>query len=359
MITQKQMTAIAINGIVLKMLLTFPRMLFEYCGNAAWIAGVYTCAMASLLFWLVCRLYKSDSNVIITAERIGGRVLRIIIGIAAFAVISGNIMNIFRIFPEVIKLVLLQKTYVEAIMTVFVVCVIFGASCGMEAIARVTEMFVPIAGIIFVVFVLMLLPEMEVDYLFPVLGNGSYGIFVKGMSCLSLFADLLTLNILIPHLKDRESYRRAGNRSITVGGACVTALLLVYGLCYVYPASEKFIIPIYQLERQIHLSDFFSRLEAVYQFIWSVSIMLYVPLSISVLAEVWCETFRLKHSKPLIAPITVILAVISILPKSLNDSIILDEMINKYIYIPAFLIPMLVGVLYKWKMFHVKQKERK
>lgn len=359
MITRKQLTSLTVNAIVIKMILAFPRTLFEYCGNAAWLAAVYSVFIAGLLFWTLSSLCKSNTNLILTAEKTGGDWLRIVAGVAVFLVIGLNTVSIFRIFPEIIKLVLLQKTYIEAIMTLFVLCVIFGAACGIEAIARVTEMFVPIAGIVFVVFLLMLLPEMHIDYILPFFGNGFYNIFVKGLSCLSIFTDLLMINILIPFLKDKNSYRQSGNRSVIIGGVCAAMVMAAYGLCYVYPASTRFIIPIYQLERQIHLSDFFSRLEAVYQFIWSISIMLYVPLCISVMVEVWSETFRLKNSKPLIAPITVILSIISSLPKSLNEAIMIDEIINKYIYLPAMIIPILIAIIYKSKMFHVKQKEKK
>lgn len=356
MITRKQLTTMAINAIVVKMLVTFPRTLFEYCANTAWIACMFFSVVAWLLFLTVQNLYKSDANVIGTAEKIGGSGLRVCTGLLVFAVLGANIIGIFRTFPEIIRLVLLQKTYVEIIVTVFVLCIIFGAMCGIEAIARVTEIFIPVAGVIFAVFLLMLLPEMNIDYLFPILGNGIYSIAVKGISCMSLFTDLLLINILIPYAKTLDCYKKSGSRSIIIGGVCAVSIFLAYGLCYVYPASRNFIVPIYQLERLIHLSDFFSRLEAVFQFIWSIAIILYIALYAAVLSEVWRESFALKHSKPLIAPVVLVIAGVSMLPDSLNSMIYIEQIINKFIFIPAFLLPLIVGAIHKAKMFHVKQK---
>ena len=171
-----------------------------------------------------------------------------------------------------------------------------------------------------------------------------------GLSTLSIFSDLLMLNILIPFAKDPDDWKGAGNKSIIIGGICASLIFLAYGMCYAYPASSEFIVPIYQLERLINLSDFFSRLETVFQFIWSISILLYSSMYLAVLGETWRESFGLHHVKPLCAPITLTLIGVALIPDSLNDAIFWDGLINRWVYIPAFAIPIIIGAL-----FHVKQ----
>lgn len=349
MLTNKQLSSVIINAIVVKMLVTFPRSIFAYCGNSAWLAMVYVTAVAFGLFSVIHRLYRTDKNVIGLAERVGGTVLRIITGILVFLVLSLNFVSIIRVFPEIIRLVLLQKTYVEIIGTVFVLVVIFGASCGIGAIARVHQIFLPVAGIVFLAFLIMLVPDLHFGYILPILGNGIKSIAVSGLSAMSVFSDLLVLNILIPKMKSVESYRKSGNKAILAGGVCSVLIFLFYGLCYAYPVSKEFIIPVYQLERLINLSDFFSRLEALFQFIWSISILLYSAMYAAVLAQVWGETFNLHHKKPLIAPAVIMLVGFALLPNSLNDMITVESVINRWIYIGAFLIPIIIGVLFKLK----------
>ncbi len=353
LLTNKQLSSVIINAIVVKMIVSLPRNIFVYCGNAAWLAAIYATAIGFGLFSVLKKLYTTKDNVIGLAEKTGGSVLRIVTGLCVFLVLSASLVGIVRIFPDIIRLVLLQKTYLELIGTVFVVSIILGAWCGIEAIARVHQIFLPIAGIVFAAFLVMLFPDFHGQNLFPILGNGIKSITVDGLACLSVFSDLLMLNILIPRMKDVECYRKSGSRAVIIGGACAIFIFLAYGLCYVYPASAEFIIPIYQMERLINLSDFFSRLEAVFQFIWSISILLYSAFYLAVLAEVWCETFALHHSKPLVAPIIIILVGVCIIPESLNEAIYYNSIINKWLYIPAFFIPIIIGGLYK--LFHVKQ----
>ena len=357
MITKKQLTALAVNAIIVKMLLTLPRNIFAVCGQAAWLAGVYTTLLALGLFYATQKIYPGNENIIGIAMRIGGKRLKIVVGLIVFAVLALNIMSIIRIFPEIIRLVLLQKTYLEIIGTVFVLAIIFGASCGIESVARVHEMFLPVASVVFAAFIIMLIPEMDFNNLFPILGEGPAALFGGGLIGMSVFSDLLLLNVLIPSVENTDAYRKSGIKAIIIGGICSCVILFLYALSYVNPASAEFIIPIYQLERLINLSDFFSRLEALFQFIWSISILLYCSLYIAVLALIWRDTFDLRHSKPLVAPISIMLVGAAIVPNSLNDMIAVESIINKWVYIPAFAIPIIMGGALKYKMFHVKHKK--
>ena len=159
MLTKKQLSSVMINAIILKMIMTFPRNIFMICANSAWMAGIVSTAVALGLFCLIKQLYCAKSNVIDISYKLGGVPLRIITGLAVFLVLSLNFISIMRIFPEIIHLVLLQKTYVEFIAMVFIIAVIFGSWCGIEAIARVHQIFIPIAGIVFAAFIIMLLPD--------------------------------------------------------------------------------------------------------------------------------------------------------------------------------------------------------
>lgn len=349
MLTKKQLTTITVNSITVKMLITYPRVLFELCGNAAWISLIYCTLIAVLLFGLIRKVYKSDGNVIQTAEKAGGSVLRIITGLSVFVVMAVDFFSLIRIFPEIIRLVLLQGTYSEIIGITFAIALILGATCGIESIGRVHSLFIPIAGGILVVFFLLLIPTVEVDNIFPILGTGAENLFFKGISGLSVFSDLLMLNILIPMTNTVQNYKTTGTKAIAIGGVCIILITLAYGLCYAYPATTNFFAPVYQLERLIHLSNFFSRFEAGFQFIWSISILLYGSLYLAVLSEVWKQSFNLKHSKPLLLPIMTLLVGLALIPNNLNTMTTWEAEINKWLFIPVFAIPLIIGMIERIK----------
>lgn len=355
MLTKKQLSSLTINAVAVKMLITFPRSIYAVCANSAWISMVCAVAVVFTVFFFTMRLYRQKHNVIGLAYKTGGVPLRMITGISVYAVLGLNFAVVLRTFPEVIRLVLLQKTYVEIITAVFVICIIFGAYCGIEAVARVQRLFLPVAGVVFGIFLIMLIPDMHFGYILPIFGKGTKSILLDSASVMSVFTDLLILNILISDAENTDCVKKAGYKAVFWGGGIAAVIFLVYAMCYSYPASAEFTVPVYQLERLVNLGEFFSRLEAVFQFIWAISVLLYGVLYAAVLAKVWSETFCVHHTKPLIAPSVIALAGVSLIPESLNDMICFETFVSHWIYFPALLIPILIGVTYYMKMFHVKQ----
>lgn len=357
MLTKKQLSAIMINAIVVKMLITFPHNIIEICKNAAWISAAYCAIIAFLLFSAISRVYSSDRNIIGIAERLGGVPMRIAVGVTVFAVLFANFFTFVRIFPEVIRMVLLQTTYVELIGLLFAVGVVLGAYCGIEAVARISELTLAGNGLVFLMFIVMLVPTMKPENIFPILGGGVYALFIQNIPFVSIFSDLLLLNLLIPHMQNSFDYRLAGMRAIVLGGGCAILIVTAYCFSYVYPVTEKYLMPVYQLERLIHLGNFFSRLEAIFQFIWSVSILLYASLYLAVMADVWKEAFGLSESKPLLPAVMMAVVGAAFIPNDLLMAAKAEAVVNRWLYIPAFALPLFFGVADK--MFHVKQSRER
>ena len=355
MLTRKQLNSLFINAFAAKMLLTFPHNIIEVCKNAAWISSIYIVLLALLLFGLTAVLYRSDKNIIQLAEKYGGKPLRIITGVFIFAVLFMNFFSVIRIFSEAVRLVLLQTSRTELIGILLAVCIVLGACCGIEAIARFQQLFLPIAGLAFAAFIIFLIPTVKPDNAFPILGSGAGGLFIDNIPFLSVFSDLLILNLLIPLMEESGDYKRSGIGAIIMGGIIVILIITAYCLSYTYPVSEEYLMPVYQLERLIKLGSFFSRLEAVFQFIWSISILLYCSFYLCMMAQTWKTTFALRDGPPLIPVIAVSLIGASIMPDSLSVMIDWESIINKWVYIPAFGLPIIFGITEK--LFHVKHSE--
>lgn len=343
MLTEKQYFAIGVNAVTARLLLTYPHILVQTGGNAAWISVLCSTLYALLLFGAVYFFYSGKYNVIELAERLGGKYLRIAVGIMTFVVIFLSLLPTVYGFPKLIRLVLLQGTHVEYIGLAFIAAIILGALCGISSLGRVHEIFMPIAAIFAIGFFILLIPSVDLNNIMPIFGKGMGAVFVDGASGISLFSDLLLLNLLLPHVKQLDTYKRVGIKTIAVGGSFSVLMLLAYGLCYTYPTSVQFFFPVYQLERLIHLSNFFSRFEAVFQFIWSIQILLYSSVSIAVLSKTWQLTFGLADNGPLVMPCAVLLAGAALVPKGMAEFNGFETGISKWLFIPAFLLPIILG----------------
>lgn len=344
MLQRKKLTGIIITAIAVKMLLMYPRNIVLNSGNAAWLQVLYTFLITIVVFLVTAMSYKGKKNIIEIAGLCGGKFLKIVMGIIVFAILVANIYSTIRVFPETIKTILLQETRVEIILLVFAVVTIIGAYMGIESITTVNYLFLPIAGAVMIAFLALLIPYYRFDNLVPILGNGAKSVFFTGINSMSVFSDIILLNIYLPYMDNYGDYKKSGIKAILIGGVIAVVITLAYCSVYPYPDSKNFIFPVYQLTRMIHLSSFFSRFETFFQFIWSILVLLYSAFYVYSMCYVWQITFNLKYGKPLIIPITISLFTAALLPNSIMEFINLEQIIHYIIYPFAFLLPLILAV---------------
>lgn len=347
LIGKKELTSVMVNLISIKMLLTFPRSMVISSGNAAWMEGILATVLTLILFWITTSLYKSKDNVITLAEHAGGKGLRIFIGVLLIIVLIANISSTMRAFPESVRTVLLPNSPIEFIILAFGISIAIGAYNGVESISRIHSIFLPIAGIVLIIFLILLFPHFKANNIFPVFGNGVSNIMFHGTGSISIFSDLIVLNLLLPFCKNRHEAVSSGFRSILISGFVVVIILLAYTFVYPYPTSTEFIMPVYQLTRIVKIGSFFERLEAFFEFVWSISMFLYASLYLYIICLVWQMTFNIRYYKPLIFPVVIIISTIAFIPSSVVDLLRFQD-INVMIMTPlAFLLPIIFGIYSK------------
>lgn len=220
---------------------------------------------------------------------------------------------------------------------------------GIEAIAKINYIFMSIAGVVFMIFLLLLLPYYKIDNIFPLFGEGYKKMFIDGFHGISLFSDLILLNVLLSNCENSGEAKKSGKRALFTSSAVSVVILLAYCLIYPYPVSKEFMIPVYQLARVVHLTNFFSRFEALFQFVWSIIILLYSAIYVYALCYVWQITFELKYYRPLIFPVVVINGIIALIPSSIITVMAYEKLENIIAYPVAFLLPIIFGIVsYKY-----------
>ncbi len=347
-IEKKELTCILINAISAKMLFSYPRNLVLNSGNAAWLQTLFVSLISLGVFWLVINIYKKAQmkSIIELCSDIGGKPLKIIVGIVLFSTLLFNSSLTMRMLPETIKTVLLPMTPMRLIILIMAVAVAFGAYMGIFSIARIHSIFIPVSGIFLALLFILLIHNTDITNLFPILGEGTYNIFVDGLPSVSIFSDIIVLYILLPLCKNFERVKSAGRTALVISTIINVLIVLFYNLLYSYPASEEFMLPVYQMSRLIKIGDFFQRLEAFFSFVWAFDILLYSSLYLFCLARIWQEAFDLKFYKPLILPVSVLMSAVSFLPSS-TAKIVGMQNLSSLISIPvSFLLPVGIVLLF-------------
>lgn len=354
---KKELLCSLINLIVIKMFFTYPRMLVNNSANAAWIQLIYAGLVSLLIFFAVDFFYRHTEmkNIFEISEKIGGKPLKIVVGVVIICVLLARLGANMRIFPETIRTVLLPETPTELISLLFAAAVVFGAYMGIYAICRIHSLFIPLVGIVMLLFVLILIPDMRLNNIFPIAGAGTQKIFCTGVSAVDMFSDMMLIYIIMPFCKAERDTKISVKYAIIIGGAASAVILLVYCLVYPYPISREFVLPIYQLARIANIGQYFQRFDAFFEFSWSVAMLLYSSLYLYVICYCFAESFGLEYMRELIIPIAVLALSIGFIPTNfvtfISDSYYLLNISGVILYA----VPFVIGILYSIK----KRKERR
>ena len=355
-IGKKELTSTFINLIIAKMFFTYPRMLVQNSGNAAWIQMLYVAIISFGLFSIVNRLNNKTemSNIFDISERVGGKFFRILVGLVLFSILIINLAMNIRIFSESIRTVLLPNTPTSMVMLLFIIAIGIGAYTGVYSICRIHSLFMPIAAIVMIIFFIMLIPDINLSNFFPLAGLGTYNLFITGLESLSLFSDVMIIYILLPFCNNRRDIKNSILYSYIIGGLSSVAMILIYTLVYPYPISGEFIIPIYQLARIVNIGHYFQRFEALFEFTWSIAMMLYSAFYLFVVCYTFTETFKVKYYKEVIIPVVLLAASLGFIPTNFVNFLSDGHEITTVIFPILYIVPAITGLLYM-----IKHRERR
>ncbi len=345
----REVTSILVVVLTVKMLFTYPRFLVERCQNGAWLSALIYLGGAVLIFWVTQKLYLKTgrTSVISQAEAVGGKLFRGIVGVFSLAVMMASIAPMVRAFPEAIKTVLLQNTDMLIIVAVLAVGAYFGAYFGIEALGRIASVFLPVVAFFITAFFVLLTPYFKLTNLFPF---SFWEVSIGNTSAFSLYSDIFVLNFLLPYIQDMKTVRKSGYIALTIAGITGTLIVLTYCLVYPYPSSSRFIVPLYQLARMVKIGTYFQRLESIFEFVWSISILIYCSLYLSVMCDIFKKSFGLTDYKPLIMPVLVILLRLVFWEESYTGALRSDFVASNILYPIMYILPLFVGVLYLRKV---------
>jgi len=319
-------TTLLINTLCLQIFLNFPRLMAEAAATAAWMLSLYAGLLALFAFMIIELLYRSfeGKDILAVAEYAGGVPLRIVAGTLILAHTLFAVSVILREFGEDMKVIAFTISPISFILIFFAAGMIIAAYYGLEAIARVHAYSIPIITVSFLIILFGVAHYYNFNYLFPLMGNGAYEIFVKGIPKISTFAPLVVFFNIVPFLGDQKNFRSSGYTAIIVSIIFMVFSCIVYIMVFPYPAALENFLPVYQLSRLVNLGRFFQRSEPLFMIVWAASAFMYLSTVFFIITYVFKRTYNLMYYRPLIFPFIILVFTISLLPSNLMSVIKLE-----------------------------------
>lgn len=334
-----------LNMIASKILLDFPRNAAEDAGTAGWLMTLLVSVIVFCLFVILSGLYKkfAGQNILELGETAFGVGGRIIIGLLFMLQFLMFIPIRLREFAEDMKVISLTSTPVSVVILLFCAGMAVGTYLGIETLARIHVLTVPILAGAFIIILLMNIPNFDVSRLAPWFGLGSDAILQKSVTSLSAFSELVVLFFIMAFLHKKNDFSSIGRYSLFFSGLFFVLTTLCYTLAFQYPTSTEYFLPMYQMARSIRLGRFFTRIESAFIVIWGCSAFLYLSSGLYFITWLFKRAFNLQYQRPLILPFIILIFTLSMAPENLYTTLQVEmRLYRNYSWLITFVLPLII-----------------
>lgn len=244
----------------------------------------------------------------------------------------------------------LHETPAYFINILFVAGVIIAVLYGVEAIARASEIFYFFVTVLYVLFVIMIAPNIKPVYFTPILAGG-FSPVLKGsffLSCYITFSAINVMMIFPYYVNNVPESKKALMKSQLWAGLISFLNLLLTILVLGYAMTAKSSFPTLLLAGEIRIGEYLTRMEYIISITWLVTtFMISLAFFFSTVTSI-SEVIGLKDQKKIVLPVGLIVLILSkvVFPNALYqanwDNMVYAPLITTF----GFIIPFVMMIVY-------------
>ncbi|MCZ8514016.1 endospore germination permease [Paenibacillus filicis] len=315
-ISVRQFTVLVMFYTIGSTILIIPAGLAADAKQDAWIAAIAGVGLGLLLVLLYNRIGNlfPDMTLVQYHERLlgkwAGKALSLLyiffsfIGAATLLFYMGNFITT-QVMPD---------TPIQFVNMLFALIVVMGLRLGIETLARAAEIFFPWFILLFLVMVILIVPQIHVQNIQPVFETGIKPLFKAALSLAGTasLTYIVFFMIFPSRVSKPEKAAKAFIIATLLGGIVIIVITLLTILVLGSDATSRHAFPSYVLARKISLGNFVERIESIMAGMWFFSIYFKTTLYFYACVVGLAHMLKLKDYRPLTLPMGMILVVYSL-----------------------------------------------
>ena len=326
--------------------LSLPKAIVTTTKSSSILNLIYLSIFVFIFAYIICRIFKKfpGMDLLDLAEYIGGKTLKIILGIIFILYFTISSAIFLRNFCECLQIVYYPSTSIVFIVLSFVISTCLVADLPSNASFKANLIVVPfvLGSILFLFFAN--LKYFDYNRIFPILGNGFFETFGSGFTNIYAFSGMALIYFLPPLLKHPDKLKK-----ISMIAFLLTTLYLVFVISLIllmFPIFTNIdeVLPLYTVATYVEFGTFLQRLESVFLLIWMVAFSCYLSIVLSFIFLFFKKITNIKYNKPMIYPFGMLLLSLALLPNTFGESKFYETKIYPYVLIvlvhiiPAFIM---------------------
>ena len=339
---------VTINQIIFNL----PNTIIINTGSSAWLNVIYISIIAILFCLLICKLFKKfpTQDIVDISEYLGGKVLKLIIGllyILFFIFISGIFLRYMAIS---LKLIYFEESPIVFLLLLFLVPVIFSIKLGIKSTSQVNLLFTPIVLFSMLIILFSTAKDFVPERIFPILGFGADKTFLIGLNNIFTFSCFAYLYFLMPVLKNPEDFKKIAITSIIISAIYLFLSVVCLLMMFPFIAFSDEMLSVYLLTRLIEFGKFFQRVDAIFIFVWILSLLSFLSLTAEFTIRIFKKLTKIKNHKEMGYSLCAIIFSVALIFNSISDIKYIQNELLKYIVISLiFVISLVILVLANFK----------
>jgi spore germination protein KB len=335
-------------------ILHIPALLATIAKQDAWIAAALT-LLPSLLFIFVYNqfvsLFPSMTYVEVNEKILGkwlGKLVSVFYLFYVFHITAGGYRGIGDFFTTQVMV----ETPIQVIMILFLLTSLIGVRLGLEVICRTAVIFFPWIVLLLLMLFLLLIPQIKLENIQPILGDGIKPIINGSYHHLGLpYLQLHILLMITPFVTEKSEIKKAFYKGTVMGGFILSIIVLFCILVLGSDFTSRQVYPTYILGKKISIGDFFERVEVIVAIIWIFTIYFKLTICFYGLTLGLAQLFGLKDYKILIFPLAFLIIPFSIFmhPNVVHISNYIATTLTPFSLMICFFLPLFLVVIGKIK----------
>lgn len=342
-------------GIFNHAILYLPHSIFDTCGTSSILNIIYISVifLLFLILFIKCYTHFHGKDILDISKYLGGPILKFITGIL-FIIFYFTITSIMaRNFTEGINIAYFPHINLKLIILTFFIIVFLANKFGKSSVIKCNTLITFIMIISLLILVLSLIPNISIDRMYPIFGNGINATFIQGLGNLYAFSGICMIFFISPMLADSNSL----NKIVIISYFIISIILflmistLLLALNFLLNVNE--VSPIYLLLKSIQFGNFIQNPELFFILTWILSIMSFLCVYSMLIILITQKLLNLKDSTALSAIVANLMFVFALLPKNFAEIVYVSSGIYKWLQISiVFIYSFIILILAHFKKEH-------
>ncbi|WP_158211488.1 GerAB/ArcD/ProY family transporter [Alkalihalobacterium alkalinitrilicum] len=298
-------------------ILVIPTGQAQQAGSDAWISsliGILFCVIIVILYIYLSRLFGERSFICYLENTLGKWIGKSIGLLFVFFCFIGTTTNLPYI-GYFLTTNILTSTPMIVIHIIFFICVIYAVQLGIEVIARTAEIFFPWFMLLFTIFCIFLMPDINIEKIQPILQTDLISLIKAGFYLASYSAmPAIVFFIFFPNkMNTLKGSQLAFLIGMISGGLIITVVVFLCISVLGPKVTANLSYPSYSLGKIINVGDIVQRIEVIIAVMWFFSIFFKMAIYFYGCVVGLAEILELKEYRTISWPLAIFVIVFSVI----------------------------------------------